>query len=142
MSTSSPLVAAMQHLLSRWHLRHGIHRLERASVVVLPTAAALVSTDNKSMIEQVHSPNSSIESELDLQYITSISILLLVCIVSVCINITVLVAAYWVRRPMTPTLHISLSLAGADAYTSFIWGLAYIFNSLLRKYSLVFKFIM
>jgi len=38
--------------------------------------------------------------------------LIFFCIISIAINIKVLMSAFWIRRPLSPTLYISLSLTG------------------------------
>ncbi|BES98197.1 7 transmembrane receptor (rhodopsin family) [Nesidiocoris tenuis] len=52
------------------------------------------------------------------------------CILAVAINGVVLVSVCWIRRPLSPTLHFSLSLAGADVYTSILFATGLIVNSL------------
>ncbi|XP_017776205.1 PREDICTED: trace amine-associated receptor 2-like [Nicrophorus vespilloides] len=53
------------------------------------------------------------------------------CMISICVNIRVLLSAHWIRRPLSPTLHISLSLAAADACSSLLLGTGLIINSYL-----------
>ncbi|XP_014240392.1 melanocortin receptor 4-like [Cimex lectularius] len=62
-------------------------------------------------------------------YITIILVSL--CCVSVAVNVTILLSVCWIRRPISPTLHISLSLAGSDLWSNTLIGIALIFNSLL-----------
>lgn len=57
--------------------------------------------------------------------------MLLVCLISIITNIRVLLSVHWIRRPLTPTLHISLSLAAADACTSAMLGIGLFLNSYL-----------
>lgn len=57
--------------------------------------------------------------------------MLLFCLISVIVNIRVLMAVRWIRRPLSPTLHISLSLAAADAFTSMMLGTGLLMNSYL-----------
>lgn len=38
--------------------------------------------------------------------------LILFCVISIAVNIKVLISVFWIRRPLSPTLYISLSLAG------------------------------
>lgn len=52
----------------------------------------------------------------DISY--SVPPLMILCVISTIINIKVLICAFWIRHPQTPTLLISLSLALADALTS------------------------
>uniref|UniRef100_T1HD92 G_PROTEIN_RECEP_F1_2 domain-containing protein n=1 Tax=Rhodnius prolixus TaxID=13249 RepID=T1HD92_RHOPR len=48
-------------------------------------------------------------------------------------NALILASLRWIRRPLSPTLHISLSLAGADMFTSLVIGIGLIVNSLLPQ---------
>lgn len=59
--------------------------------------------------------------------------MLLFCLASIVINIRVLLSVHWIRRPLSPTLHISLSLAAADACTSALLGIGLLLNSYLPK---------
>lgn len=82
-------------------------------------------------------PNSSWENDTgDLNYshflyITFTPILISLCVFSIVFNIILLFSVFWIRRPLSPTLYISLSLAGTDLYTSFLLGLGFTLNSLL-----------
>lgn len=64
-------------------------------------------------------------------YITFTPMLILLCVFSIVFNVILLLSVLWIRRPLSPTLYISLSLAGTDLYTSFLLGLGHTFNSLL-----------
>lgn len=55
------------------------------------------------------------EKAINVHYIVITSVLILLCIVAVVINVRILICVRWIRRPLSPTLHISLSLALADA---------------------------
>ncbi|EFN88898.1 Trace amine-associated receptor 4 [Harpegnathos saltator] len=57
--------------------------------------------------------------------------LILFCVISIAINIKVLMSVFWIKRPLSPTLHISLSLAGADAFSSTALGIGLIMNSFI-----------
>ncbi|PSN54542.1 hypothetical protein C0J52_07093 [Blattella germanica] len=74
---------------------------------------------------------SSTQIDMKSLYLYTIPALLIFCIISIAYNIRILISIYWIRRPLTPTLHISLSLAGADSYTSFAFGIGLVINSLL-----------
>ncbi|XP_046997116.1 beta-3 adrenergic receptor-like [Schistocerca americana] len=67
-----------------------------------------------------------------LLYLYSVPALLLLCAASVAVNARVLVAARWLRRPLSPTLRISLSLAAADAFASTMFAAGLLLNSLLK----------
>lgn len=62
-------------------------------------------------------------------------LIIFLCIAGLVVNIKVLCCTYWIRRPMSLTLVLSLSLAAADTWASFFTAVALIFNSWL-KYSL------
>lgn len=62
----------------------------------------------------------------------SIPLLILLCITGLVVNVKVLCCAYWIRRPMSLTLVLSLSLAGADSWALFFSAVALIFNSLAK----------
>ncbi|EZA57457.1 hypothetical protein X777_02465 [Ooceraea biroi] len=58
-------------------------------------------------------------------------LLILFCIISIAINIKILMSIFWIKRPLSPTLHISLSLTGADAFSSTALGIGLIMNSFI-----------
>lgn len=60
----------------------------------------------------------------------TVPLLILLCMTGVVVNIKVLCCIYWIRRPMSLTLVLSLSLAAADTWASFFCGVSLIFNSL------------
>ncbi|CAM1292201.1 Uncharacterised protein g357 [Pycnogonum litorale] len=64
-------------------------------------------------------------------YRTTIPMMLTVCTISVLFNLTILLSMNWVKRSSSPTLHLSVSLAVADAYSSLVIGLGLLINSLL-----------
>lgn len=64
-------------------------------------------------------------------YKYSIPPLFVFCVISVIVNVKVVSCVYWIRRPLSPTLLISLSLAIADACTSFLHGAALFISSYL-----------
>lgn len=45
-------------------------------------------------------------------YLYGTPLLIFFCIISIAINIKVLMSVFWIKRPLSPTLYISLSLAG------------------------------
>jgi len=53
------------------------------------------------------------------------------CLVTCLVNLIIVASARWCRKPMSPTLYFSISLALADAYASFFLGLGLVINSLL-----------
>jgi melanocortin 2 receptor len=74
---------------------------------------------------------TSNDETIRIMYKYTVPALLTFCIISLAINVRILISIYWIRRPLSPTLHISLSLAGADAYTSLILATGLVVNSLL-----------
>ncbi|XP_050542375.1 trace amine-associated receptor 3-like isoform X2 [Daktulosphaira vitifoliae] len=68
-----------------------------------------------------------------LLYITFTPILILLCLFTIIVNIILLLSTLWIKKPLSPTLYISLSLAGTDLYTSFLLGLSFTVHSLLPE---------
>lgn len=66
-------------------------------------------------------------------YTTFTPVLILLCVFTIIFNVILLLSVLWIRRPLSPTLYISLSLAGTDLYTSFLLGLSITVNSLLPE---------
>jgi len=66
-------------------------------------------------------------------YISFTPVLISLCVFSIIVNVILLLSVLWIRRPLSPTLYISLSLAGTDLYTSFLLGLSFTLNSLLPE---------
>ncbi|XP_047115809.1 beta-3 adrenergic receptor-like [Schistocerca piceifrons] len=62
----------------------------------------------------------------------SVPALIVLCMVSLSVNARVLVSVCWIRRPLSPTLHISLSLAGADLFASAALATGLMLNSLFK----------
>ncbi|XP_049786038.1 beta-3 adrenergic receptor-like [Schistocerca cancellata] len=62
----------------------------------------------------------------------SVPALIVLCMVSLSVNARVLVSVCWIRRPLSPTLHISLSLAGADLFASAALAIGLTLNSLFK----------
>ena len=63
-------------------------------------------------------------------YPPMVFLMVLFCFFAVAINVVVLVSVCWIRRPLSPTLQFSLSLAGADMYTSLLMAINLVVNSL------------
>lgn len=53
------------------------------------------------------------------------------CVISLVFNIIIVFSVRWIRKSLSPTLYLSLSLAVADAYASVVLGLGFVFNTLL-----------
>ncbi|XP_049813918.1 trace amine-associated receptor 8a-like [Schistocerca nitens] len=88
---------------------------------------------NASNGTDVQLPSQSAEdTELEAFYFYSVPALLVLCMVSLSVNARVLVSVCWIRRPLSPTLHISLSLAGADLFASAALATGLMLNSLFK----------
>jgi hypothetical protein len=64
-------------------------------------------------------------------YAVAVPLLLISCLLTILVNLVIVLSARWTRKPMSPTLYFSISLALADAYASLILGTGLIVNSLL-----------
>jgi melanocortin 2 receptor len=84
-----------------------------------------------SNVSNISNISNSDDEAIRTMYKYTVPALLIFCIISLAINVRILISIYWIRRPLSPTLHISLSLAGADAYTSLILATGLVVNSLL-----------
>ncbi|XP_012288800.1 lysophosphatidic acid receptor 1 [Orussus abietinus] len=131
------------------HLRHAFHRLHREVLGALSTRGREDLDDfqdiDRFLLEStLHPRNLSNFSERNLSQVDSVRehpqrlyylygspILIFFCVLSVVVNIKILLSVYWIRRPLSPTLHISLSLAGADAFSGVILGTGLVLNSFL-----------
>jgi melanocortin 2 receptor len=87
--------------------------------------------NDSSYLNLTNVTSNSNDETIKMMYKYTVPALLGFCIISLAINIRILISIYWIRRPLSPTLHISLSLAGADAYTSLILAIGLVVNSLL-----------
>ncbi|XP_025266717.1 trace amine-associated receptor 2-like [Camponotus floridanus] len=80
---------------------------------------------------QVANMSNQIDRTDNVLYMYGVPLLIFFCVISVAVNIKVLISAFWIKRPISPTLYISLSLAGADAFTSSVLGAGLLMNSLI-----------
>ncbi|XP_037081108.1 melanocyte-stimulating hormone receptor-like [Pollicipes pollicipes] len=64
-------------------------------------------------------------------YLVSVPVMLFFCTVATIINLTICLSSRLIRRPLSPTMCFSVSLAGADAFAASILGLGLLVNSLL-----------
>lgn len=121
-------------------VRHGLHVLVEFTTVAstedwlkaTPNANVTTSSSDNATVLLIPTADEEELRQLEQLYTYTVPVLILLCAISVMINVRILVSVYWVRRPVSPTLHISLSLAGADAFASAILGLGLALNSLLR----------
>lgn len=94
-------------------------------------------------VEDLVNPDESMgcdrySDRMRLSYLYGTPPLIFFCAVSIAINIKILMSAGWIRRPLSPTLHISLSLAGADAFSSTALAIGLVMNSFI-PYGLCLK---
>lgn len=64
-------------------------------------------------------------------YAIIVPVMIFFCALTCIVNLVIVLSARWCRKPMSPTLYYSISLALADAYASFILGVGLTINSLL-----------
>lgn len=74
--------------------------------------------------------SNGMEDIVDLYKIV-VPVLLVACFLSFIFNLTMVCSVRCLRRKISPTICLSLSLAMADAYASLVIGLGLLFNSLL-----------
>ncbi|CAG7818761.1 unnamed protein product [Allacma fusca] len=79
-------------------------------------------------IQELEGPSSEFQSYM---YSIVVPIMLLFCFASALINLVIVLSARWCRKPMSPTLYFSFSLALADAFAATVMGAGLIINSLL-----------
>ncbi|XP_015517077.1 lysophosphatidic acid receptor 1-like [Neodiprion lecontei] len=113
-------------------VRHALHRFYR-EMVPLPVSSLgtnLTSIPNDKLdVGNGTTPSEELDGTTHKLYLYGTPPLILFCIISIAINVKILVSVYWIRRPLSPTLHISLSLAGADAFSSIALGVGLVMNS-------------
>ena len=73
-------------------------------------------------------PTSSSAMNVTEIYQTWTPVLIFFCALTFFVNVFIVVAAKWMRRPLTPTMYFSLSLAAADAVASLTVGLGLVLN--------------
>lgn len=76
-------------------------------------------------------PQSDDESNIRQLYKVVVPVMLTACVLSLLFNIVIVFSVRWLRKSLSPTLYLSLSLAMADAYASLVLGLGLVVNSLL-----------
>ncbi|XP_063986867.1 beta-2 adrenergic receptor-like [Diachasmimorpha longicaudata] len=97
-----------------------------------------MSTDNttnllsmrENTMEHSNASKIDVHSIRDLYFYGTLP-LIFFCIISIVVNIKILVCVYWIRKPLSPTLKISVSLAGADAFSSAALGGGLVGNSFI-----------
>lgn len=89
-------------------------------------------TDNNNYNNTNRTFDPSIEID-PLLFLYFTPIMIFISIISLIVNFKILCSMYWIRRPVSPTLQISLSLAAADGVASFLLGFGLFLNSLLPQ---------
>ncbi|KAF8763763.1 Beta-4C adrenergic receptor like protein [Argiope bruennichi] len=125
-------------------LRHADSRLQTSDysdlIDCFPTSSRhshslcdTVNDTNDSFFNESSLPNMPSQDEIDLRklYRVVVPIMLIVCVLSLVFNLIILLSVRWVRKSLSPTLLLSLSLAVADAYASLVIGVGLVVNSLL-----------
>lgn len=115
------------------HVRHSHHtfwnvRANHSTFIYNVTTTLLpddVSNFTNSTVEE--SPSALHKN----MYLYLTSVLILFCLISILANVVVLLSVCWIRTRISPTLHISLSLAAADTFTLFTFAVGLVINSLL-----------
>lgn len=90
--------------------------------------------NNTSILEEsINSTKGSEPTFIASLYAIIVPVMIFFCALTCIVNLVIVISARWCRKPMSPTLYYSISLALADAYASFILGVGLIINSLLPK---------
>lgn len=112
-------------------IRHALHRFYREMLATAtpPSLATNLTSEEPDEGFEESKNVTQIDDQTHKLYLYGIPPLIFFCIISVAINVKILVSVYWIRRPLSPTLHISLSLAGADAFSSIALGVGLVMNS-------------
>ncbi|XP_071573858.1 adrenocorticotropic hormone receptor-like [Temnothorax nylanderi] len=101
----------------------------------IESTSVSIESRNVTMINESATQSVNISSQIEnvdgILYLYGTPPLILFCIISIVVNIKVLMSVFWIRRPLSPTLYISLSLAGADAFSSSILGIGLVLNSFI-----------
>lgn len=71
---------------------------------------------------ETNAENNSTQTVTELYQIWT-PVLIFFCALTFLVNVFIVVASRWMRRPLTPTMYFSLSLAAADAIASLTVGL-------------------
>lgn len=88
------------------------------------------SSDEVKDLEELQARNISATS-MDAVYTMAVPVMGIFCLLTVVVNLVIVVSAKWCRKPMSPTLYFSISLALADAYFTLLVGIGLILNSFL-----------
>ena len=89
--------------------------------------SSVLQTDDSGIVFTDEEVDSSAKNITDI-YQTWTPVLIFFCALTFFVNVFIVIAARWMRRPLTPTMYFSLSLAAADAVASLTVGLGLVFN--------------
>lgn len=84
---------------------------EKIKYMITPIDPTNIMIINESATQIVNMSNQ-IDTVDNVLYLYGAPLLIFFCVISIAVNIKVLVSVFWIRRPISPTLYISLSLAG------------------------------
>lgn len=84
-------------------------QIESTSMSIESTNVTMI---NESTVQSVNISNQIRNTVEGILYLYGAPPLILFCIISIIVNIKVLMSVFWIKRPLSPTLYISLSLAG------------------------------
>ena len=138
---------------SEFHLRHDHHnrRFQQMAVAemltsVTPAASSEsfmtsnsqvpnfnFSSDEVKDLEQLRPRNGSSEGVDAVYTMVAVPVMSLFCLITIVVNLVIVASARWCRKPMSPTLYFSISLALADAYSTLLVGIGLVLNSFLPK---------
>ncbi|GIY16193.1 hypothetical protein CDAR_596361 [Caerostris darwini] len=129
-----PMDRRLRHANSRLQTSDYTDLIECLPVTSYPSRSLCDSTNDTSESFQNESlAGTSPQDEIDRRelYRVVVPIMLIVCILSLVFNLIILLSVRWVRKSLSPTLLLSLSLAVADAFASLVIGVGLVVNSLL-----------
>lgn len=79
-----------------------------------------IESTNMMLINESAAQSTNISNQIEnvdsVLYLYGAPPLILFCVISIAVNIKVLISVFWIRRPLSPTLYISLSLAGNTVF--------------------------
>lgn len=79
-------------------------------------------------IDDQQAPSGDLETSVTDIYQSWAPVIIFFCALTFVFNVFIVVAARWMRRPLTSTMFFSLSLAAADAVASLTVGLGLVFH--------------
>ncbi|XP_017302709.1 5-hydroxytryptamine receptor 7-like isoform X1 [Diaphorina citri] len=89
------------------------------------------SSSGSTNISQLLDQQEDMFHTMMLLYTWVVPLLIILCGICILFNMILVVSICWIRKPLSPTLYISISLAGTDMYTLFLLGCGLVINSYL-----------